>query len=117
MNNWDVTADELVYYKRNAQFEEDVSDDYIKDQLNLLLGHINDECTVQFTPPNLPSNVTLFLIGAMQFFQSAQHGLKSERMGSVSFSYDFGTLPKSLTDLLLMYGYSHKRNGARFHVF
>lgn len=117
MNEWEVTAEELAYYKRNAQLGDDVDDDYIKDQLNLMLGHVNDECTVQFKAPDIPANVKLFIIGSIQFFQSAQHGLKSEKMGSVAFSYDFTALPKTLTDMLLMYGYGRKRTGAKFHVF
>lgn len=112
---WTPTADEIAYYKRNAKLDN-VSDEYITDQLPLLLEHVNEECEVQFNHSNLPANVKMFIIGALNYFGSAQYGLESEKMGSVSFSYDFSEMPKSLKDLLAKYGYGRKRNGARYHV-
>lgn len=113
---WKPTADEIAYYKRNARLES-ASDEYITDQLPLLLEHINEECSnVEFKYENLPANVKMFLFGALNFLHSAQYGVKSEKMGSVSFTYDYDNIPANLTGLLSKYGYKRSQNGARYHV-
>ena len=108
------TVNDITYYKRIGKLEED--DTYVADMLPLLLEHINSECVVEFTAPDLPANVKLFLAQSLAFFSAAQPGLESEKMGSVSFSYNFKELPVALKDLLSQYGYGRKRSGARFHV-
>ncbi|MFY0744743.1 hypothetical protein AB1K09_19950 [Solibacillus silvestris] len=112
---WQPTPDEIAYYKRVGQGTE-LDDEYVKDTLPLLLEWAQEQTTVQFKYPNLPVGVKLFLAHALKFFGSAQIGLKSEKMGSVSFSYDFAALPSFVTDFLSEYGYGRKRNRARFHV-
>ena len=114
---WELTPDEIAYYKRVGQSSE-LDDAYVQDTLPLLLEWAQEQCTVPFKqPPNLPVGVKLFLAHALKFFGSAEIGLKSEKMGSVSFSYDFAALPSFVTDFLAEYGYGRKRNRARFHVF
>lgn len=116
MEPWVLTPDEIAYYKRIGQGSE-LDDAYVADTLPLLLEWAQEQCTVEFKDPSkLPVGVKLFLAHAVKFFGSAEIGLKSEKMGSVSFSYDFATLPSFITDFLFEYGYGRKRNRARFHV-
>lgn len=112
---WVPTPDEITYYKRIGQCA-DLDDQYVIDTLPLILEMAQSECTVEFSYPNLPSNVKLFLAHSLQFYGAAQPGLKSERMGTVSYSYDFAKLPSYISDFLANFGYGRKRNGARFHV-
>lgn len=112
---WVPTADEITYYKRIGGNEEG-ADDYYKDMLPLMLEHINDECTQAFESNALPANVKLFLAQSIAYLSNVEHGLKSESVSSVSFSYDFSEIPKAITGLLVKYGYGNPKNGARFHV-
>lgn len=112
---WIPTEDEITYYKRIGG-NEAADDAYYRDMLPLMLEHINEECTQVFELNELPANVKLFLANSIAFFSNVEHGLKSEHVNSVIYTYDFSTLPKTITDLLAKYGYGRSRNGARFHV-
>lgn len=108
--------EEIAYYKRIGN-NETATDEYYNDMLQLVLEHVNEECVEQFTPPDLPANVKLFLAQSIAFFYNMEPGLKSESVSSVSYSFDFSQLPVGITGLLGKYGYGSKRNYAKFHAW
>lgn len=112
---WNPTQEEIAYYKRIGQCVQ-LDDQYVIDTLPLILEMAQSECTTEFNYPDLPSNVKLFLAHSLQFYGAAQPGIDSEKMGTVSYSYDFTKLPSYITDFLANFGYGRKRNRARFHV-
>lgn len=106
---WVPTAEEIAYYKGLNQ-DKAANEDYYASMLPLLLEKVNEDCSQSFVPNNIPANVKIFLAKATQFYSGAT-GLKSRSMGTVSYSFDFNELPKSITDLLARY------RKAKYHVF
>lgn len=106
---WAVTDDDVKYYATLGQVKKP-NVDYYKAMLPVLLDKVNEDYNTCFTPENMPPNVKLFLAKAVPFFSGAS-GLKSRKMGSVSYSFDFNDMPAAITDLLKRY------RKARFHVF
>lgn len=116
MNNWIPTQDEIDYFKRLAR-DPNGDDEYYEMMLPLLLEWVNAETCQNFTHDDLPATVKLFLAQAVKLMGSNTNGLKSKKMGSVSYTLqDFGTTLSGLTGMLAMYGFGRKKNGARFHV-
>lgn len=109
---WNPTDEDISYYKKINQDEED-NVEYYRIMLPLLLGKINEDYEQTFEPTSLPSNVKLFLALAINFYGS-DIGVTSERMGSVSYSYDFSALPSTITDLLISYEKRSKK--VRFYA-
>lgn len=100
--NWIPSDEEVAYYKALNQDKSDNSD-YYKMMLPLLLENVNEEYNQNFDPTNLPGGIKIFLAKAVQFYANSGSGLTSRSMGSVSYSFDFSTLPSTLTDLLTKY--------------
>ena len=99
--DWVPTPEELTYYK-TLNHDSAANESYYQVMLPLLLEKVNEDYNQSFTPTNLPANVKLFLAKAVQFYGGAV-GLKSRRMGTVSYAFDFSTLPSSIMDLLARY--------------
>ena len=116
MSMWVLTPTEIAYFKRIGQCEG-VDDLYVSDMIPLLFDHVNEECAKEFTVESMTASVKLFLAQALAFFSVMQPGLEGERVGSVSFNYDFSKLPDTITGLLSQYGYGKKRGIARFRPF
>lgn len=104
------TNEEVTQIKRLAQ-DEEANDTYYSDMIPIVLEHINDNITEAFKDDYtaLPGTVKLFIAQTIRFFNSAEFGLESEKMGSVSYSYDYTTLPVAITNLLTKYGYGLKK--------
>lgn len=106
---WIVTDEEVNYYATLANAKK-VNADYYKAMLPLLLKKVNEDYKTKFVHTDLPANVEIFLAKAVAFYSGAT-GLKSRKMGSVSYSYNFDELPATLTSLLEGY------RKAKYHVF
>lgn len=106
---WTVTDEDVTYYATLGQVKKPNAD-YYKTMLPILLEKVNEDYNTKFTPDELPANIKLFLAKAISFY-SGHAGLKSRRMGSVSYSYDFNEMPTFITDLLRGY------RKAKYHVF
>lgn len=107
--NWTPTDEEIAEYKALNQ-DKSNDDAYYKVMLPILLESVNEEYNQSFKPDNLPGAVKLFLAKATQFYAN-NTGLKSRKMGTVSYSYDFSNLPSSISGLLDRY------RKAKYHVF
>lgn len=107
--NWVPTPAEIQEFKTLNQ-DKSNNDEYYKVMLPILLDSVNEEYNQSFKPDNLPGAVKLFLAKATQFY-AMNTGLKSRKMGTVSYSFDFSNLPTSITDLLNRY------RKAKYHVF
>lgn len=106
---WTPTDEEVTYYKTLAQ-DKTPNEEYYKVMLPLLLDKVNEDYNQSFTSETAPANVKIFMAKATQFL-GGNAGLKSRKMGSVSYSFNFSELPSYLTDLLVRY------RKAKFHVF
>lgn len=107
--DWTLTDEEVAYYKSLNQ-DQKANGEYYKTMLPILLELVNHECDQNFKPDALPGNVKLFLAKAALFY-SMGTGVKSRKMGSVSYSYELSELPVSITTLLNRY------RKAKYHVF
>ena len=111
------TTEEIAQIKRLAQ-DEETSDTYYEDMIPIVLEHINDNITEPFEDDYtaLPGTVKLFIAQTVGYFAQAAFGVKSEKMGSVSFSYDYSKLPASITGLLSKYGYGQDDGTVTFYA-
>lgn len=110
---WTPTDEEIKYYKVICGDKSSTNDEFYKVMLPLVLDMLNDQLCQKFTPTTLPSALKIFLAKSTNFF-SGNGALKGRSMGTVSYTFDFGTLPSALTDLLKPYDACRK---AKFHVF
>lgn len=106
---WTVTDDEVTYYATLGQVKKPNAD-YYKVMLPLLLEKVNEDYGTKFKHTDLPANVKIFLAKAIAFY-AGHTGLKSRKMGSVSYTFDFTELEGSITSLLQGY------RKAKYHVF
>lgn len=109
------TNEEVAEIKRLAK-DEETSDVYYKDMIPIVLEHVNDNIEVPFNDEyaTLPGTVKLFIALTINYFAEAAFGVKSEKMGSASFTYDYSKLPASITNLLSKYGYGADDRKVKF---
>lgn len=100
--NWIPSDEEVAYYKSLNQ-DKSKNEDYYKVMLPIVLDNVNEEYNQNFNQANLPGAVKLFLAKAVQFYSNSGSGLKSRSMGTISYTFDFSTLPSTLTGLLARY--------------
>lgn len=106
---WIVSEEQVKHFATLGNAKK-VNADYYKAMLPLLLKKVNEDYGTKFEHNDLPANVEIFLAKAVAFYSGAT-GLKSRKMGSVSYTYSFDELPATITDLLQYY------RKAKYHVF
>lgn len=92
----------MVLYKPTNEDVEEIKqingwqgveqNDYISTMLPLIFDHVKTECNNDFghvedVPPEIPSGVKIYMAKVIEFNRNKM-GVKSRKMGSVSYSYD-----------------------------
>lgn len=114
-NMWQVTDEEVTYFKALAQIKGDKSGEYIKMMLPLLAEHVAeyvyDAIGEEVVTPisDMKANYKVFIAKALQH-NMTNAGVKGRSMGTVSYTYNID-FPKAL------YGQYLPRKRAKFHVF
>ena len=97
---WEITDDEVTYFKALAQIKNNRSDDYVKAMLPLLAEHVADyvadAISEEVVPPlsDMKASYKAFIAKALQH-NMTNTGIASRKIGTVSYSYNLD-FPASL---------------------
>lgn len=100
---WEVTTEDIAYFKALAKLKGDGHDDFIRVMAPLLCEHIAEYVekatrgNETLSPPmsGLKASYKLFIAKALEHNVTTQQGLASRKMDDVSYSYEL-EFPKSL---------------------
>lgn len=86
---------------KNILNNQNIDEDYLSTAIPLFIDYANNYCNQSYASNELPGGVKVFVAKACEY-NMQKVGLKSFRMGEVSYSYETD-FPKTLKDYLKPY--------------